>query len=90
VDHSLGFELGKCFLVLIPAPINVAVLVDGSWRSEKLVQALGQQRVFAAVLVGDPMTWRAWRWCPSRARLAPASVFTGGHESSCWQLLTAR
>jgi len=64
-DHSLRFELGNCLLVLIPAPINVASLMKGGRRPEKLVQALGQQRVFAAFFVGNLMTRRARRWCPS-------------------------
>src|SRR4051812_38952916 len=44
-DRPFRFELGECFLILIPAPINVAVLMDGSRRPEKLVQALSQQHV---------------------------------------------
>src|SRR6185369_12222554 len=54
-------------------------LMDGARRAVKLVQALLEQRVLAAILLGDRTIWRVWRWCPSRARLAPAAVLGSGH-----------
>ena len=60
-DQPFRFELGKRFLILIPAPIDIPALVNGGRRSVKLAQALGQQRVFAAFLFGDPVARRAWR-----------------------------
>src|SRR5215212_9729925 len=65
-DRPLRLKLGKRLLILVPAPINVAALMNGSRRPEKLVQALGQQRLFAAFFVGDLMTRWAWWRCPSR------------------------
>ena len=49
-DQPFRFELGKRLAVLLPAPIDIAALVNSSRRSKKLVQALLEQRVFAAFL----------------------------------------
>src|SRR4051812_50154734 len=58
--------------------------MKGGRRPEKLVQALGQQRVFAAFFVGNLMTRRARRGCPSWGCPTPASGFTGGGGGFFW------
>ena len=78
-NQPFRFELGKGLVVLLPAPINhVALVNDGRW-SEKLVQALLDQRVFAAFLIGNRTIWRAWWRRPSRAL-----VLADGHRASLW------
>src|SRR3954447_24796424 len=84
-DHALGLELGERLLVLLVAPIDVAALVDDSRRPEKLVQALLEQRVLAAVLFGEWTMRRAWWLHPARACFAMAAVLGGGHGFSCAQ-----
>src|SRR6476661_9175669 len=79
-DHPLRFELGNRLLVLLPAPVDVASLVDGDRRPEELVQTIVEQRVLGAVLLGDRTMRRTGRRRPSRARLVPAAVLAGGHN----------
>src|ERR1051325_11535789 len=73
-DLPFSFELGDRLVVLLVAPIDVAVLMDGGGRPKKLVEALEKQCIFAALLFGERTMWRAWRRHPLRARLAPAPV----------------
>jgi len=78
-EHPLSLELGERLLVLLVVPVDVAALVDGSRRAEQLVQALFEQCVLGAFLLGERTSRRAGRGHPSRARLAPAAVLGGGH-----------
>src|SRR4051794_41846932 len=76
-DQPFCFELGKGLAVLLPAPINhVALVNDGRWP-EKLVQALLDQRIFAAFLLGDRTIWRGWGGGPP-----PGAGVVGGGRGS--------
>ena len=76
-DHPLRFELGNRLLVLLPAPVDVASLVDGGRRPEELVQTIVEQRVLGAVLLGD-RTMRGRAAAP-----IAGAAYPGG--SACWR-----
>ena len=85
-DHALCCKLGTCRLVLIPAPVAVAALVDCSRRSEELIQALVEQHVFTAVLFCELTGWRSLL----RAGSVLTAVRKGRHRLSRWQPLGCR
>src|SRR5689334_16602321 len=70
------FELADCLVVFVEVPVALAV---------KLADALFDQGIFPAFFFGELATRRAWRWYPSRAGFAPASMLADGHRSSRWQ-----
>ena len=72
-DYAFGLELGNCLAVLLPAPVDIAISVNGSRRSEELVETVVEQRVFAVVLFGH-LTGRRH---PSQAGFVLTVVLTG-------------